>query len=74
MGLIYVLVQRFNPLGAVKAQLIELQSLMCYTWPKNYHRGSLRKSHQNGDYIKQSMQKSCLPTGFELTTFGLPVH
>ena len=35
-------------------------------WPKRYQRGSLGKSHQNGDYLKQAMQKSCYsPTGFE---------
>ena len=26
-------------------------------WPKDYQRGSLGKSHQNGDYLKQAMQK-----------------
>ena len=26
-------------------------------WPKGYHRGSLRKSHQNGDFLKASNAK-----------------
>ena len=26
-------------------------------WPKGYQRGSLRKSHQNGDYLKASNAK-----------------
>ena len=34
-------------------------------WPNGYQRGSLGKSHQNGDYLKEAMRKSCLPTGFE---------
>ena len=38
-------------------------------WPKSYQRGSLGKSHQNGDYLKQAMQKSCLPAGFEPAVF-----
>ena len=42
--------------------------------PNGYQRGSLEKSHQNGDYLKQAMRKSCLPAGFEPAAFGLPVH
>ena len=38
-------------------------------WPKGYQRGNLGKSHQNGDYLKQAMRKSCLPTGFEPVAF-----
>ena len=34
-------------------------------WPKGNQRGSLGKNHQNSDYLKQAMQKSYLPTGFE---------
>ena len=34
-------------------------------WPKGYQRGSLGKSHRNGDYVKQAMRKSYLRTGFE---------
>ena len=30
-------------------------------WFTDYQRGSLGKSHQNGDYLKQARQKSCLP-------------
>ena len=30
-------------------------------WPKGYQLGSLGKSHQNGDYLKQAMQKSVFP-------------
>ena len=43
-------------------------------WPKGYQRGSLGKSHKNGDQLKQAMRKICLPTGFEPAAFGLPVH
>ena len=45
-----------------------------YFWPKDYQRGSLGKSHQNGDYLKQAMRKNCLTTEFEPAAFGLPVH
>ena len=31
-------------------------------WPKGYQRGSLGKSHKNGDYLKQAMRKSYPPT------------
>ena len=30
-------------------------------WSKSYQRGSLGKSHQNGEYLKQSIRKHCLP-------------
>ena len=42
-------------------------------WPKGYQRGSLGKSHQNGNYLKQAMLESCLSTGFETAAMGLPV-
>ena len=42
-------------------------------WSKGYLRGSLGKSHQNGDYLKQAMRKS-FPTKFELAAFRLLVH
>ena len=38
-------------------------------WLKGYQRGSLGKSHQNGDYLKQAMRKSCLPAGIEPAAF-----
>ena len=41
--------------------------------PKDSQRGSLRKIHQNGDYLKQAMQKSCPPVGIEPAVFELPV-
>ena len=34
-------------------------------WPKGYQSRSLRKNLQNGDFLKQAMQKSYLATGFE---------
>ena len=37
-------------------------------WPKGYQRGSLGKSHQNDDYLKQAMQRSS-PKGFETAVF-----
>ena len=43
-------------------------------WLKGYQRGSLGKSDQNGDYLKQAMQKTCIPTDFEPAAFELPVH
>ena len=42
--------------------------------PKGYQRGSRRKCHQNGAYLKQAMPKSYSPTGFEPAAFGLPVY
>ena len=43
-------------------------------WPKGYQRGSLEKSHKNGDYLKQAMRKSYPSIGFEPGAFGLPFH
>ena len=43
-------------------------------WPKGYQRGSPRKSHQNGDYLKACNAKNCSPAGIEPAAFGLPVH
>ena len=37
----------------------ELFNRFACFWPKGYQRGSLRKSHQNGDYLKQAKRKSC---------------
>ena len=34
-------------------------------WPKSYQCGGLGNIQQNGDYLKQVMRRSCLPTGFE---------
>ena len=47
------------------ARVLIFNCFACF-WPKGYQSGSLGKSHKNGDYLKQAMQKSCLPTGFEL--------
>ena len=41
---------------------------------KGYQCGNLGKSHQNGDYLNQAMQKSCPPTRFETTTVRLLAH
>ena len=30
-------------------------------WPKGYRLGSLGKSHQNGDYLKEAMRKIVFP-------------
>ena len=30
-------------------------------WPKGYQLGSLGKSHQNGDYLKEAMRKIVFP-------------
>ena len=65
------------PLAANTAKIMEsfpiFNCFACF-WPKGYQCASLGKSHQNGDYLKQAMRKSCLPTGFESAAFGLPVH
>ena len=57
----------------LQARVLIFNRFACF-WPKGYHLGSLGKSHQNGDYLKEAMRKSCLPTGFEPAAFGLPVH
>ena len=50
-------------------------NILCYCfraiWPKGYQRGSLEKSHQNGDFLKQAMRKSYPIAGFEPAAFGL---
>ena len=51
---------RFNRLSAV--------------WSNGYQRGSLGKSHHNDDYLKQTMRKSCPPTGFKPAAFALSAH
>ena len=43
-------------------------------WPKRFQRGSLGKSLQIDNYVKQAMRKSCLFMGFEPVAFGLLVH
>ena len=60
----------FSRLQAIVLMLIRFA---CF-WPKGYQRGSVEKSHQNGDYLKQAMRKGYPPTGFEPAAFGLPVH
>ena len=37
-------------------------------WPKGYQLGSLGKSHQNGDYLKQAMRKIVFPQESNLQT------
>ena len=43
------------------------------TWPTGFQRGIIGKSHQNGNYVKRAMRKSCLPAGIEPVAFELPV-
>ena len=43
-------------------------------WLKRCQRGSLGKSHQNGDYLKHAVPKSCLPIRFETAAIGLLVQ
>ena len=45
-----------------KKKLLEsyFNRLACF-WPKGYQLGSLGKSHQNGDYLKQAMRKIVFP-------------
>ena len=47
---------------------------LCTVWPTGYQRGSLGKSHQNGEYSKQTMWKSSLSTDFEQAAFAFLVH
>ena len=47
-----------NNLSANK--LIRFNRFACF-WPKGYQLGSLGKSHQNGDYLKQAMRKIVSP-------------
>ena len=55
-----------NSSGTVKkfSKVILFNCFACF-WPNGYQRESLGKSHQNSDYFKEAMRKSCLPTGFE---------
>ena len=46
-----------------------LNSLRAF-WPRDYQRGSLWKSHQIGDYLKQAMLKSCPPTESKPRVYG----
>ena len=41
-------------------------------WSTGYQRGSLEIIVQNGDYLKQALQKSCPSTGFEPAVFESP--
>ena len=44
-------------------------------WPRGYQRGSLEKSFQHGDDLKQAMEKSCSSRGLKFAVYGLPkVH
>ena len=45
--------QKLNKLGY-------FNRFACF-WPKGYQLGSLGKSHQNGDYLKQAMRKVVFP-------------
>ena len=64
----------------LQARVFDVTGRFACFWPKGYQRGSqareerlprgsLGKSHKNGDYLKQAMRKNCLPTetntGFE---------
>ena len=53
------------------ARVLLFNRFACF-WPKGYEGRSLVKSHQNGDYLKEPMRKTCLLTGFEPAAFGLP--
>ena len=39
-------------------------------WPKGYQFGSLGKSHQNGDYLKEAMRKIVFPQESNLQSLG----
>ena len=43
-------------------------------WSKGYQRESLRKSHQNGDFLKASNAKKLSYRRNRTAAFGLPVH
>ena len=45
---------------ALQARVVIFNRFACF-WPKGYQLGSLGKSHQNGDYLKQAMRKFALP-------------
>ena len=42
--------------STVQTQLSVFNRFACF-WPKGYQLGSLGKSHQNGDYLKQAIRK-----------------
>ena len=48
-----------NPARAI-TWLVYFNRFACF-WPKGYQLGSLGKSHQNGDYLKQAMRKIVFP-------------
>ena len=51
----------------LQARFFLMLNRFACVWPKDYQRGSLGKSHQNGDYLKQAMQKKImLPQGSNL--------
>ena len=50
--------------------LFQILATRLTIWPKGYQRGSVRKSHQNGDYLKQAMRKSYPLTAFEPAAIG----
>ena len=60
---------RWSPLNLFCLRLIrcmQRQSLSLFNhfacfWPKGYQLGSLGKSHQNGDYLRQAMRKIVFP-------------
>ena len=39
---------------------LDFNRFACF-WPKDYQLGSLGKSHQNGDYLKEAMRKIVFP-------------
>ena len=41
-------------------KILSFNRFACF-WPKGYQLGSLGKSHQNGDYLKQAMRKIVFP-------------
>ena len=57
----------------LQVRVLMFNRFACF-WRKGYQLRSLGKSHQNGDYIKQAMRKSCLPTEIEPAAFKLPIH
>ena len=68
------LMSRLNRISSCLQTIIDCCSInaksnrfACF-WRKGYQRGSLGKSHQNGDNLKQAMRKNCLPAG-NLTVF-----
>ena len=44
----------------IREQHMGFNRFACF-WPKGYQLGSLGKSHQNGDYLKEAMRKIVFP-------------